>query len=857
MTNLRSIRNKFDEFCCQLLSLNVDVAICTETWLSSNDLNDAFNVKGYVCHRTDRRNDRGRGGIALWTKNKFCSRKLLHFPEFDSFEVCCAELASVNLLIIGIYLPPGVAAASFNNFCDVFAAHMDEVLTRFPLHRLIVAGDFNQYNRSFLTANLSLVNIVTKATRLDANLDLIFVDKRIVDSYDPAKVVIGPPIGRSDHRTVFAVAEMQMKRREVKRHVLWDLRLSNVIAFEQRFLSHDFAVFYSSENVEEICRMFYEFMYEAMRAIPQHVIFITSTDAPWMTPMIKFLIDSRWLAYRSRNWAVYNTLKFKVNQEIWRAKKSFFACKSRSVKGLWSYVNMERGSGPKDCFSLIGGSNSLSETLNLLNEHFCSSMSPSSNSSPLTTLHDDSWIPELSVVDVWQHLSRLSCKSTGSDSIPTSLYKKSALILAQPLHHLILHTLRQRKFPSAWKMADVIPVPKTNGGSIQDYRPISLLPIPAKLAEKLILQSLRIRITSLLGDNQFGIRRKSSTTHAIIATHDVMTKHADDSGIGASVFIAFDFSKAFDRIDHQMLIVKAQEANLPSGFIILLADYLKDRRQCVRMNGLKSNSQSITSGVPQGSLLGPYLFGLFIASLQSLHRATRMIKYVDDVSIIAPVHKCNASDDLNRIQAEINNIVSWSTANNMTVNADKTCGFIYGPDAFKREHCIESFLNDVCFRQSVRFLGVILDENLGWKSHVNFIVKKCVQRMYILRRLKSVASSNEFFVIYCSLVRSLIEYACPAFISLSATVASRLDRIQKRCLRIKGISDAADLSSRRRSLALSFFRQLPFVDTLLKSSLPDILPSSRLAVPFCRTSLRRSSFIPFMCIDVSSTHFDH
>ena len=184
--------------------------------------------------------------------------------------------------------------------------------------------------------------------------------------------------------------------------------------------------------------------------------------------------------------------------------------------------------------------------------------------------------------------------------------------------------------------------------------------------------------------------------------------------------------------------------NLPSGFVLLLTDYLKDRRQTVRVNGHRSTLKCVTSGVPQGSLLGPYLFGLFISSLQPLQTSTSMVKYVDDVSLVAPVRRKNAIDDLNMIQAEIKNITQWSTANNLTLNADKTSGLIFSRDTFKHDHNIESRLNNVSFKQSVRFLGVVLDDNLAWKSHITFIVKKCAQRFYILRRLKSVTSADDF-----------------------------------------------------------------------------------------------------------------
>jgi hypothetical protein len=856
LTNLRSVKNKFDELCSQMCVLNTDIAICTETWLSSRDPLDAYGINGYDCHRVDRSSDSGHGGVAIWTKNMLRTRKL-PFLSFDFLEICAVQIPLSKLIIIGIYLPPGIVISLFRFFCEAFIKAVDEVLNQLPLHRLVVAGDFNQYDRSFLSSNLSLCNIVTGPTRISANLDLIFVDKSMCTSYVPENVVIGPPIGTSDHRSVFAPGENATRDCEFQKHFLFDLRLSNIFAFEQRFLSHDLKAFYSCKDIEKACQMFYDFVNSALSVIPQHVVFLTNNDAPWMTPLIKFLIQARWKAYRSRNWPVFNNLKSKVNREIWRAKKAFFLRKSKSVKGLWSYVNMERGSSKRDCSTLVGPSTFLSDILGALNDHFCGVMHSQTDLLSFTELPDDSWFPPFSVVDVWQNLYHLPCKATGSDGIPTKLYKRAALILAEPVHFLISECIRQRRFPSAWKIADVVPVPKGKGTSIEDFRPISLLPIPAKLCEKFILRSMKKQFSNLLGDNQFGVRKNSSTTHAIIATHDAMTKHADDPEVGASIFITFDFSKAFDRIDHQRLVHKAQDMKLPTGFLRLLTDYLRHRKQRVRVNGQKSDLKGVTSGVPQGSLLGPYLFGIFLASLQPINSSIMMVKYVDDISLVAPLRQKDALKDLERIQSEISNIFSWSSTNNLTLNPAKTSGLIYSRGSFKETFNIKSILKDVQFKSSVRFLGVVLDANLRWKNHVNFVAKKCSQRMYILRRVKSVTTNDEFFMIYCGLIRSLIEYACPAFIGLSSSDVNRLQAIQKRCLKIKGLFDAPDLFSRRKTLALALFNSLQSADTFMKHLCPSFLPSGRLSIPFCRTSLRRSSFFPFMCIDSSSEiHLD-
>ena len=143
LTNLRSINNKFDDFSAHVYSLHPDVLICTETWLSSNIPDEALCVSGYRCHRTDRLDDRGHGGVAIWTKNCFRSIKL-SFPTYEMIEVCIVHLPIEQLIVVGLYLPPGINCSLFHNFCESFIKSLDEILIDLNQCKLIVAGDFNR-----------------------------------------------------------------------------------------------------------------------------------------------------------------------------------------------------------------------------------------------------------------------------------------------------------------------------------------------------------------------------------------------------------------------------------------------------------------------------------------------------------------------------------------------------------------------------------------------------------------------------------------------------------------------------------------------------------------------------------------
>ena len=535
-------------------------------------------------------------------------------------------------------------------------------------------------------------------------------------------------------------------------------------------------------------------------------------------------------------------LKGKVKREISAAKQSYFRKKSKSVKGLWSFVGLERGSCRKCSF---GSREDLSseEFLEDLNNLFCSVLNLPSPNSAVPVPEDDGWSPCVQAAQVWTLLSQLQIKAMGSDDIPTALYRKCALILAEPICHLIQTVFWQRKFPIIWKIADVVPVLKSSENTVSNTRPISLLPIPAKIAERLILDNMRDEMSIRLGKYQYGIRKNSSTTHAIISVHDVMTRHADDPSVGASIFIGFDYSKAFDKVDHLELLQKTGTLNLPSGFSLLLSNYLHNRQQRVRFGGKKSCLRHVTSGVPQGSLIGPYLFGLYISSLSPKWTSTTMVKYVDDISIVSHIRKDFVAEDITIVNTEIDHIVRWSENNKLQLNSLKTVGFIYQRGNFRDSHNVQAMIRGVNFQKSVRFLGVFLDDNLRWNTHTSFIEKKCAQRLYILRRLRSLTSDKEFAQIYIALIRSLIEYASPAFIGLSSKNSERLNVIQRRCLKLRRSVILPDLTERRITLAQNFIDKLQGSCTAIKDLLPPRLQEWRPAVPFCRTSLRRDSFL--------------
>ena len=219
------------------------------------------------------------------------------------------------------------------------------------------------------------------------------------------------------------------------------------------------------------------------------------------------------------------------------------------------------------------------------------------------------WDPLVTVSAVHKELELLNLKKApGSDGISPRLLFAGRDVLAPVLAHLISLSIEKRQIPKLWKSANIVPVPKKRNPTMKDIRPISLLPIVGKICEKLVLSSVKEQLIESYGNEQFGFRPKSSTTLSHISIHNFITENLDKSTVNGVLLISLDMSRAFDSLSHEALMKTICSTDLPKGFIQWCANYLQNRQQKVIIEQVSSNSIEVSSGVPQGSTLAPFLF---------------------------------------------------------------------------------------------------------------------------------------------------------------------------------------------------------------------------------------------------------
>ena len=215
---------------------------------------------------------------------------------------------------------------------------------------------------------------------------------------------------------------------------------------------------------------------------------------------------------------------------------------------------------------------------------------------------DDGWSVEFSEFEVWKYLCELPLnKAAGVDGIPNKVYSVLADYIASPLTTLFERSISQRRFPAAWKGGIVVPIPKTSPPQLEKMRTITLLPAPSKILEKIVLRSIRMKVEPLLGKNQQAYRKGLSTTTALLQINDAATRIHDNVQNKGCAILSLDFTKAFDKVDHRVLLQKVFALS-HTGFGLWLADYLTRRSFRVRIQGEFSDERQLFAGLPQGSV---------------------------------------------------------------------------------------------------------------------------------------------------------------------------------------------------------------------------------------------------------------
>ena len=351
-------------------------------------------------------------------------------------------------------------------------------------------------------------------------------------------------------------------------------------------------------------------------------------------------------------------------------------------------------------------------------------------------------------------------KAPGIDECSPKIVKLVIELISEPLCHIFNLSLASGTFPDKMKTARISPIFKTGDKEqVSNYRPISVLSIFSKILEKVIYKRTYnfLENNKCLFESQYGFRSDHSTELALLELTNKIIDSFEHDSFAIGIFI--DLSKAFDTIDHTILLAKLNNYGIRGTALDLFSSYLSNRKQCTIYNSVQSEYRTITCGVPQGSLLGPLLFILFINDIHRSSNLLSFIMYADDTNIVYSdknlYHLCET------VNTELQNVCNWLCANKLTINYKK-CNYIIFRNSTRHidlNH-VEVKLNNqnIPRVENTRFLGVIIDSNLTWTHHVNEIENKVAKNIGIIYRLSFYLPKTVLRTLYCSLILPYFYY---------------------------------------------------------------------------------------------------
>ena len=380
-----------------------------------------------------------------------------------------------------------------------------------------------------------------------------------------------------------------------------------------------------------------------------------------------------------------------------------------------------------------------------------------------------------------------SNKATGYDDISSNVIKNIYEEIKIPLMHVFNKSLQQGIFPDKLNIAKLIPVFKSGEEShVNNYRPISILPTFSKLLERIVYNRLYTHLTknNLLYNKQFGFQPKCSTDQAILHLIDELSDAFDKKQYIIGVFV--DLSKAFDTVDHNILLTKIKYYGITNTSHKWLSSYLNNRKQYVSYDKNSTDKRTVLCGVPQGSILGSLLFLLYINDLSKASSILSPIMFADDTNLFYSHHIKTIFTTVNN---ELKNIHEWFKANKLSLNNTKTKYSFFHTSQRKNDIPLrlpKLHINNTEIKReiSIKFLGVLLDENRTWKPHIETIKNKISKNIGIMYKARNILNKKCLTQIYFSFIHSYINYANIAWGSTHKSKLIPILRQQKHASRI-------------------------------------------------------------------------
>lgn len=822
--NIRSISANLYSFknYLSLLDFQFKIIGITETWLNDNNA-PLFGLPQYNHEYLHRQNRKG-GGVSLFIQKNLPFRKRDELCKTDNvieslfIEISKFTMNSKKDYIIGvIYRPPGTDLNLFNDrITDIFNTIKTE-------NKLVyIMGDFNvnllNVDSHILTSEFielmysnCLFPLINKPTRI-CQSSATLIDNIFTNNIYDDNVLNGLLFTDiSDHLPIFSINTHSLVESK-QSYCTRKYSQNNSLKFSTALQNCDWNDVLLNNNGLESFNLFYnKFSNLYNECFPIETIKMGyGYRKSWLSEGLKKSIRIKNKLYvkaiKSKNDSLlteYKHYKSQLNKLVRIMEKNYYNEELNRNKGnlrkLWvivkNVINKKGHSCTQSTFKcgegLISDKNNiakyfnnyfsnvgreLEKKINITNDDPVKYITKNNNSIYLNPANTD---------ELRKIIINLKETSEGWDGINAKLIKQTYHLFIEPLCNVINLSLSQGVFPDQLKKARVVPIFKSGDNMLfTNYRPVSVLPIFSKILERVIHNRFISFIDrhNILYKYQFGFRNQHSTNSALIVLIDKIIGAIDKNEVVIGLFL--DFQKAFDTVNHEILLRKLDKYGIRGVALKWVKDYLFERKQFVNFNGVNSDCNIVKCGVPQGSILGPLLFLLYINDISNVSKILFPIIFADDTNMFIKGKSLN--ELVPKMNNELTKIVHWLKCNRLSLNINKTHYMIFHSSKRKIQNNLPITIdnNEINCVQKSKFIGVILEPTLTWSNHIQWVRQKVARGIGVLLKARKVFKQDTLITLYNSLILPYFVYCNEVWGNAAQKYLHPLFKLQKKCVRI-------------------------------------------------------------------------
>jgi hypothetical protein len=835
--NCRGIRTKLHSLLMNILTQTYNIIVLTETWLHEDITENEFIDNRYTVYRADRdRVATGRcdgGGVLIAIQRDLCdvvcapTILLSNDPLPPVIDHLLIEFRiSKRCYCIGaVYIPPKQNHQVYLNYLDMLQNKFvdgDTGITDF-----FIVGDFNLPSYDWMSRNphnqgpslydtkqihmyidnfMAVTNsyqLNTFANRNNRVLDLFFTNKTSCALSLVSDALLPP----DEHHPPFCVLfPGKEKNYNIirKPYVKLCFGSANYDNIKKDLSDIDWNHLLLNKGAEEAVSSFYETLYTTIdKNVPKKNV-KTSKYPYWFTPtLIKLSIkkNKAWITMKKYNtdsnyylYSIYRK-KFKALLEICHKKyiNKVENSVKENIKYFWQYISHRRNTSDIPSNVQYQGSvaSDTAESCDMFSAFFQSVFEPSSicedfSVNDLNLNHVDTTDLVINDVvftrlEVHKALKTLDVsKSAGIDNIPSLFFKEIAAEIEKPLCYLYNKCLSDGVFPKIWKSARVVPIHKDGAkNDVKNYRPISILPVLSKVFERLIHNALYPHLHGLILKEQHGfVKRRSTITNLISYTSNLFNALDKNKQIDS---IYTDFRKAFDIVDHRILLEKIAFNGIRGSLWRWFKSYIFNRTQRVVIKGFESDVTIVTSGVPQGSILGPLLFVMFINDVYTCFKHSKFLLYADDLKIYRVIDK---TEDHLLLQEDLDCFSIYCTNNKLQLSLNKCKKITFSKKRYLSKFDYSLNNNKIEEVDNIKDLGITYDSKLNFDIHIRNIIKKAYKLYgFVMRSTTEFKDPLTYIYLFKSLVRPQLEYGVSIWNPLYKKYNNSIEIVQRKYLR--------------------------------------------------------------------------